>query len=63
MGGLSGKGLKAAILDGSEEECLPLGCEEADTEKDILGGLKMREGCFAQSRNREERHVTVLGVM
>jgi hypothetical protein len=43
-------------------ECLPLSYEEADTEKDMLRGLKVREGCFVQSRNREERHVTVSGL-
>ena len=62
MGGLSGKGLKAAILDGSEEECLPLSCKEAVTEKDMLGGFNLRAGFFVQSRNREERHVTISGL-
>lgn len=62
MGGLSGKGLKAAILGGLMESVCLLSCEEADTEKDMLGDLKMREGYFLQSKNNEERHVAVSGL-
>ena len=61
MGGLSGKGLKAAILGGSDGVSafeLRRGRHREGYAKRIEG----EEECFVQSRNREESHVTVLGL-